>query len=144
MLNDCIPRRLCLTTVVGFVLGGCLNSSDTIPGLSQIYIRNEREIETELSVTIIKNGDIMYDERTILEASTDDSWGEFTLEKPWLGESVPYEVIVDSPDINENNYTTEDFLEMGGDSDKTSCFKLTIVIEEDIVDFRPSVEEKCY
>jgi len=60
-----------------------------------------------------------------------------------MGEAATYEIIVDAAGVGEYTYSTDDFLEMAGDTDGFDCFGVSVVIADDLIDFLPYANVDC-
>jgi len=129
------------------VTGGCTSLSGQEPpppGLDSLYLRNQRTQEVEVVVTVERDGEIVYEQTHDLAAwKNNTSFGELLIDEDWLGTQTPYEVIIDLADTETESYSTEDFLEIVGDTDRINCFGINVVIDSDFIDFRPSAQETC-
>ncbi|WP_143095791.1 hypothetical protein [Natronobacterium haloterrestre] len=138
-----VSRRKCISVLSIPLLTGCLSNNKSQPGLGEVYIRNEQLTESNVAVTISKNGEVLHEKEYKLSGTDNGSWGETSIRENWMGEYVPYEVTIEVDNIGETSYHTEDFLNMAGETQNIDCFELTIVIGKGIVDFRPNAEESC-
>jgi hypothetical protein len=90
-------------------------------------------------VTVERNREIVYEqthELAVWERNT--PFGEALIEEEWLGAQTPYEVTIDLGGAGTESYSTEDFLEIVGNTDEFDCFEITVVIDSDFIDFRPA------
>lgn len=139
-------RRGFLSVLGLSIASGCLSISETEsnpPGLASLYIRNQRPQKTKVAVDVQRNDETVYTETHSLAAETDHSFGEVLIEEEWLGEQVPYEVNISAEGVGEESYSTADFLKIAGGTENFNCYEVTVVIDTDFIDFRPSARETC-
>lgn len=145
-LITCSRRRLLALAGLS-VTGGCTSlpgQEPSPPGLDSLYLRNQRTQEVEVAVAVERDSEIVYEQAHELAAwKSNTSFGELLIDEDWLGTQTPYEVIIDLADTETESYSTEDFLEIVGDTDGINCFGINVVIDSDFIDFRPSAQETC-
>lgn len=123
---------LTLAACCTFSLSGCLNDNDDIEvGLGEIHIVNNHERDTNLDLTVEKEGVVVHEETYGFEGADPDSSGSKTIVEDWMGETVNYNIIFESPTKGfEQTYSTneaEEFVDQWGEND---CFRLIVSIEE--------------
>ena len=141
-----MSRRTCLSLFGVAAFSGCLSGDEQYPGLAQISVYNYNEREIEARVTVAKDDEPVYEQTHVLDGvdSANQKIDAAIIEEPWMKEDAFYEVTAEVPSVGKDAFTTEDFLNFGGDNPKIECFHLTISVEQ-IIDFPIGVpEDECW
>ena len=131
-----LTRRTCLSLFGAAVFSGCISGEEPYPGLYRIRLQNRTGRAIEPEVTVRKDEVAVYEETHILEAPDGSQYrnriDEDSIEpedETWLNEDAYYEVTVKVPDIGEETLTTDDFIEMAGDTQDIECFDVIASID---------------
>lgn len=98
-------RRRVLATVPLLALGaGCTDAlsfgEDSSPrvGLGAIRVLNRRETQTAVELTVLRDGEQVYEQTHTLDGTEGNRVGSVKLVESWMGQRVPYDITVTAQD----------------------------------------------
>lgn len=141
--SNLCSRRTCLYLIATPALAGCFGDNEVPPGLGKISIVNGHERTIEASVTVLKDGETVYDRTHQIDGFEANVWGGASLVESWMGDRARYEVQIEVPSIGTDTHSTEDFSRMFDGGNDAPCYKLTAGIEEEDIVFYVGLQDQC-
>lgn len=127
-----LTRRTCLTSIPATVLAGCVSENSTPPALGKITVLNTRSQSTEVSITITKDDEIVYDREHTLEPRRDSSVDEVSINESWMGSGTDFKLEVEVPSVETELFSTSKFEE---EFDyEFDCVPLNVYIRDDTIE----------
>ncbi|MCU4740378.1 hypothetical protein [Natronoglomus mannanivorans] len=140
VFSDSFSRREYLAALPATTsLAGCLSDDPDLLAIGQITLLNTEERRIDVSLTVEKDGEVVYAGTAHLDARDGTQVDSTTILEPWMGEPADYVVTVSVPSIGSETFETEELVEWYG----YDCTPLTVKVSADMSIWHSLKEDAC-